>query len=399
MKKNRFRALQWALFLGGTPTALVAAADQTSRDGHHHILRRHLQGQPAFVVGDMGFHAGLAPDDPDESAFVQGTIRAVQGFLRVHAGGIFATAPTELQAVGGVRRSRSGDYHVRLEQVCGEFVVEGGNLIAHTNSVGQLVGMNGEYVDCQAALLELPARWPGEAAVASALAGTGIAPANVIQQSVSPALTLVVADDLSCCLAYKSVIDYWKVDEQGSRIRAQDLIYADSSSLGVVCARDPQIWGNRQLYSTAHATPQSSSPHTHEERWLLESEDIVPSIKTFYCVPGDLTEEPIETVECSLASDSPDPIETEIKAVEMAHNFALATFFYYWRHHGLNSLDGKGHELTSYVSCSHVNPLVFPTMPHHVSPSFMLYLFFRSCRTTLTIPMVRAAAVCTHRIR
>lgn len=368
MRRSHFLALQLALFLGGAPV-VAAAADQTTGDGRHRVLRRNMQGQPAFVVGDLGYHTGLAPDDPDQDAFIEGTIRAAQAFLRAHGGGIFAAAPT-LHAVGGLRQSRNGQYHLRLQQTCGEFIVEGGNLMAHTDSFGQLVGMNGEYVDCQAALLELPARWPGEAAVASALAGAGIASASVIQQS-APELTLVVADDLSCCLAYKSIINYWRVDEEGSRSRAQDLVYADASN-GLVCARDPLIWGNRQSPPTLRASPHSSPSPKHEIKRLLESEDVAPIINTFFCVPGDLTEDPIETVECSLASDSPEPIETGVEAVDAAHNFALITFWYYWRHHGLNSLDGEGHELKSYVSSSHASP---PPFRHASSCLTFIFVF------------------------
>ena len=75
-----------------------------------------------------------------------------------------------------------------------------------------------------------------------------------------------------------------------------------------------------------------------------------PSIETYYCIPAtNDTETPPRTGNCTLISNAPTDISTGNLAIDSAHNYALATFRYFWIYHGLNSLDGQGYKLVSYV--------------------------------------------------
>jgi hypothetical protein len=74
------------------------------------------------------------------------------------------------------------------------------------------------------------------------------------------------------------------------------------------------------------------------------------SITTYYCVPsGNMSSVPPQREDCGLISNSPYPINTGNFPVDCAHNFAYATFRYFWEHHQRNSLDNHGFPLVSYV--------------------------------------------------
>jgi bacillolysin len=65
-----------------------------------------------------------------------------------------------------------------------------------------------------------------------------------------------------------------------------------------------------------------------------------PSIKTYNCHQG---------TSCSLVTSSTTEINTGDLAIDSAHNYALATYKYYWERFDRDSVDDKGMTLTSYV--------------------------------------------------
>lgn len=395
-RRSRFGALQGALF---------AASSASSSDGvptvaRQRVLRRHLAGPPAFVLGALG-NVGLAVPQEDESVlpFVQAAAEQALAFYHSSDDAqdvprhrniwehrdTTALPPVEtLQWTGDWRRSRDGGVHVRYQQYFDDRPVQGGNLLVHADAFGNIVAMNGEYVNCRPVLSRktLSSLLSPEDAMSVALQSLVNNVDKDVMFQTPPDLSLVVTDDLSCCLAYQSTVTYY---ESNQRERKQDIVYADARH-GTLCARDPLIRGQTTAHHqqhhhhegskmSPHATSMSSWPRKRErllsrridgifmQRYndhvagntatTKDTEDGNPkaSISTYFCTPSsdETTDKSPQSGDCKLVSTSPSPITTGNAAIDCAHNYALATFRYFWRFHGLHSLDGKGYEIISYV--------------------------------------------------
>jgi thermolysin len=56
-----------------------------------------------------------------------------------------------------------------------------------------------------------------------------------------------------------------------------------------------------------------------------------------------------QTTGCELVSSSSDATSTGDDAIDAAHNYAIATYDYYWNNHGRDSIDDNGMKLISRV--------------------------------------------------
>lgn len=399
MTESRFRVLQGVLFAAAataavftetdaafefeTPTA--APLDEEAKGiptvPRHRVLRRHLQGQPAFVVGALGNVGMEVPEDSAHfDAYADAAAKAALGLLRPTEGerdGLFfqanyassSSATGGLTWTGDLRRSDDGGAHVRLQQTYGDRVVQGGNIMVHTDAAGNMMAVNGEYVDCveQMKLLNQQNELlPPSTAISQGLKFAGI-DESVVSQT-QPELDLVVGEDLSCCLAYQSTVVYWDMDDvTNSKLEKRDILYADATR-GRLCAREPLVLGHAFRGSMTTRRSVQLSPLSRIQKSLSQgnttgsnaSEQSVEDdggtaplaqIATYLCAPltGYPERDPPARGECRLISNSSTPISTGDLALDSAHNYALATFDYYWYFHGLNSLDGNGYELISYV--------------------------------------------------
>jgi len=390
MKQSRFLILQATLFGVTVGTALVDNATMyenpslayeddraTPTVSRHRVLRRHLQGHPAFAVGALGNVGMPVPHNPGIFAHFAGAAGAVAlGFLEANKGAdLFShqgsSSPPEFGAAltwaGDMHFSLDGGAHVRLQQTYDDLVVQGGNILVHTDGAGNVVAVNGEYVDCNEQVqmlhegneLLLP-----ELAFSQALKLAGM-DETIISQT-EPEITLVVGEDLTCCLAYQSTVDYWETDVlTNTKVQKQDILYTEATQ-GRFCAREPLVMGNhfrkrtdarrfqplhdsqaRRILSSENSTGTKAWDDDHVDNDDANT-DLLARISTYFCRPS--SEEPDPTMaDCELVSNSPTPISSGELSVDSAHNYALATFNYYWHFHGLNSLDGNGYELISFV--------------------------------------------------
>lgn len=391
--RRHFRFLQTALF-AATQAVSAADADDVPWVSRHAVLRRQLQGQPAFVVGALG-NVGMSSDNNDDDentrqvfaqaladralAFFQGQLdddffdpsrvnnaSTRKNVMQQHASTVHET----LHWTGEMHSTPDGASHARFQQYFDNFVVQGGNIVVHADAVGNVVAVNGEYVDCRHVLSSwyqqsFPLASPVEDALSVALTSLGLQLDFDLISQTQPELALVVSDKFSCCLAYQSNVTYWDMDtESGNRIWKEDIFYLDAFD-GDLCAREPLVFGafsafppERSSSNWLHANPtlrrSLSNNMTINDDAAGEDDEELSSpeaqISTYYCVPStEDTEMPPKTGDCVLASDSPIPIATGNVAIDSAHNYALATFNYFWFFHGLNSLNGQGYELISYV--------------------------------------------------
>ena len=407
-RRRRFGALQAALFL--VPIIVAVDDHEVPWVPRHAVLRRHLQGPPAFVVGALG-NAGMpVPDKKDDSANDFNTMQKFAEALASRALALFREQQDDddddskallfddkkkkkkentflqqqqqqqqqqhknvnetLQWTGELRRSRDGGAHARFQQYFDDLPVQGGNLVVHTDGVGNMVAVNGEYVDCRQVLSSTTTKLVPDDALSVALVSAGIPPDDILSQT-APTLALVVSDDLSCCLAYQSVVAYWGEDEEnGGQVSKEDIVYANAFH-GGLCARDPLVFGSFASPPSSLRMQQKPIPNTKvSSSWFratpflrrsmvanvtqtnAENDSPAPEAKisTFYCSPStDDTSTSPQTGDCELMSISSSPISTGNVPLDSAHNFALATFNYFLFFHGLNSLDGQGYELISYV--------------------------------------------------
>lgn len=400
-RRRRFGALQAALFLA--PTIVAVDDHDVPWVPRHAVLRRHLQGPPAFVVGALGNVGMPVPDNKDDSANDEDDNKAMQQFTEALASraldffrgqddddkaflfddkkkkkeNTFMQQQQQhkcvhetLQWTGEFRRSRDGGAHARFQQYFDDLPVQGGNLVVHTDGVGNMVAVNGEYVDCRQVLSCTTTKLLPDDALSVALVSAGI-PADDIFSQTAPTLALVVSNDLSCCLAYQSNVAYWGEDEEnGGHVSKEDILYANAFH-GGLCARDPLVFGSfaspplslrmqqKRIPNTNvssswfHATPflrRSLVANVTQTNAENDSPEPEAKISSYYCSPlTDDTSTPPQTGDCELVSISSSPISTGNVPLDSAHNFALATFNYFLFFHGLNSLDGQGYELISYV--------------------------------------------------
>ena len=254
------------------------------------VLSAAADGTPSFITGDFG---AIDVGDKSGPALRASAATALQGILMQH----FGAAGSEEMIATKVVKDEVGAVHVRFEQKLHGLPVAGAGMVLHAHADGNIFAVNGDFVRAQG----LP-RSP----VLGAFAALGAAKIKG-DRITEPELTYVLGADGLGHLAWKATFDY--VNAAGPQ---RDVVFVDAAT-GKVAARHPQF-----KYSL--------------------------SLETYDCHQKKRN--------CTLVAQTPPdtiPISTGDAAVDAAHNYAAATYYYYFDNHGRDSVDDNGLTLVSRV--------------------------------------------------
>ncbi len=259
------------------------------------VVSRAADGTPTFMTGDLG-SVNLA----DKAGVGAAAQEALKGILINQ----FGAMGDEEMSLTRVSVDKAGNQHARFQQLYNGLPVVGASMVMHIEGKsGRIFGVNGEFVPGKN--LPFTPAMDAEDALSRALENSGIRPDKRMSE---PELTYVLAPAGKAFLAWSMTVDY--VDAEGNVQR--DTIFADAMG-GKMVARHPQF---------------------HYAR----------SLRTYDCNNG---------TSCgSLVSSSSNAINTGDNAIDSAHNYAIATYDYYFNNHGRDSLDNNGFILRSRVHYS-----------------------------------------------
>lgn len=277
-------------------------AGTPGNDRRHRVLTRGANGVPSFLQGDFGELRGVGQGGVDGSAVQESARDIVQGLV----GGLGASGNERL-VPGKVNRSKDNSVHVRFQQEINGMPVEGAAIMLHADADGNVFAVNGEFVSG----LKVPTTpaLGAEEALSAALEESVI-PNDASRQGVK--LTMVRGlKDGRAHLAWKATYEYEKSNEFGL-VPQKDELFA-SAETGEEVARFPRIYGARDLETRDCGT---------------------------------------QTQNCPIVSTSANPISTGDPAIDSAHNYAIATYDYYFNNHGRDSIDDAGMTLISRVHYS-----------------------------------------------
>jgi bacillolysin len=221
--------------------------------------------------------------------------------------------------------------HQRFTQRINGYRVEGAALFLHIDSNGDIVRANGEFVDGRG----LPTTPTLTAKQALEKALKMKYEADMEAEVIGAAELAVVRSPETghACFAWKALVKYIEAGNRKEEDKVREAhVFADAGS-GWPCAVHPKREvGSVPILDDADASTPAS------RRLALVG---VPLVETYDCNQT--------TDFCYLVSDSSDDIDTGDLAIDSAHNFAIATYNYFWHHFGRNSLDDNGTPLRSAV--------------------------------------------------
>jgi bacillolysin len=247
----------------------------------------------------------------------------------------------DLEEVGDTFYDKDGGAHQRFTQNINGYTVEGASMVLHTDNHGEVIGVNGEYVD--GTDLSTVATLPSSQLVEIAAAEYFSSEVN-LNEIIGEALPTVVRNfDGDASFAFKVHVKYLAPETNGVRKFREDYIFADAHT-GRLVQVHPRTFGisdspiptteNRNVYPNR---PEAVDGDIFPVRRLVAG---TPSLKTFNCFGGRA---------CNLVENSSRKINTGDLAIDSAHNYALATYNYYWEKFGRDSIDDAGMTLQSLV--------------------------------------------------
>jgi Zn-dependent metalloprotease len=243
-------------------------------------------GTPAFATGHFG-----PVNAASEAALRASAKSALQGIVIEH----FGAAGNEEMVVTKVGKDKVGALHVRFQQELNGLPVAGAGMVLHAHADGTIFAVNGDFVPGG----DLPLH--PDLGSMTALGQAKINGARVSE----PELSYVLGVDGRGHLAWKATFEY--VNDAGPQ---RDVVFVDTTT-GKIAARHPQI-----KYARA-----------------LETRDCHQ-----------------KTRRCKVESTSPNVINTGDGAIDAAHNYAIATYNYYYDNHDRrDSIDAAGLTLKSRV--------------------------------------------------
>lgn len=243
----------------------------------------------------------------------------------------------EIEPRQNTYHDKHGGIHQIFQQVFYGYPVEGAALAVHTNSKGEVLSVNGEYVEGRSITTKIGIRSKKALKIASE--------AYFKEKSyeiVTPAeLTVVNDSEGNACFAWTAFVAYTGVNYKGFEQLCHAKVFADAKT-GRPCALHPSPSftdslaksEKRQLYRGKRPPEEEAATRTNPG---------TPSLATYDC------HETGSKHCCTLVSHSSRKIDTGDYAIDCAHNFAYDTYMYYWQHFERDSIDGKGMTLTSYV--------------------------------------------------
>jgi bacillolysin len=247
----------------------------------------------------------------------------------------------EIQPEGKTNVDKMGCAHQRFKQKINGYSVEGASLVLHTDSSGEITRTNGEYVDGRG--LPTVASLSSEEALEKAIKVRYHE--DMKAEVIGTAKLAVVRSPESgyACFAWKALVKYVEPDSRIKQDTIQHtLIFADANT-GYPCALHPLATSSESI--RLNLFDHKYQPQEEEDAGAPPTsrrlEPGTPSLETYNCFQG---------TECDfLVSDSSTEIHTGDLAINSAHNFAIATYNYFWDHFGRDSLDGNGVTLASRV--------------------------------------------------
>ena len=258
------------------------------------IHSRGANGVPTYVSGDLG-RIDVGGRGPLGSTSAGDALR---GILTSH---FDAVGDEEMEFLRS-RTDAQGNVHVRFQQTYNGLPVAGAQMVLHADAEGRVYAVNGEFVPGRD--LPFSPALDAEDALDVALQEAGI---RVEARVDEPALTYVLGAGGDAALAWQLTVDY--VNADGPQ---RDVVFADAMT-GQLVARHPKFYYAR-------------------------------SLRTYDCNNG--------TSCTQLVSSSSNPINTGDNAIDSAHNYAIATYDYYYNNHGRDSIDDNGLTLRSRVHYS-----------------------------------------------
>ena len=195
-------------------------------------------------------------------------------------------------------RDADGNTHLRFTQSINGMEIIGSDVYMHVDTDGFIYGVNGSFSEGQ--FLPVKASLSAEDALSLALSRSGIVPQKLRSGAK---LVYVMGDDGEAHLAYETTISY--TNAEGPQL---DRVFASAAS-GQMILRMPE-------YKYAR------------------------SLATYSC----------NNTSCgTLVSSSSNTINTGDDAADAAHNYAIATYDYFFNEHGRDSIDDNGMTLVSRV--------------------------------------------------
>jgi hypothetical protein len=245
--------------------------------------------------------------------------------------------------------TEQGGFHQRFIQKINKYSVEGASLVVHIDSTGELVAVNGEFVEGKG--LSMITTLTSKQALTIAI-NIWYKDRDPRPEVIGAAKLTVVRNSMdgSACFAWKAPVQFvddvavtldkdfqevvTKLDEHsGKRILRQDYVFANAQS-GEPCAIHPKVFGFDDGHSQEEE--QDNVGEIPSSRRLVGDTPGTPFIETYDC------QETTSAGSCILVSNSPTDISTGDLAIDLAHNYAIATYKYYWEHFQRDSIDGNG---------------------------------------------------------
>jgi Zn-dependent metalloprotease len=251
------------------------------------------KGEQRFIRGKLG-KLNIAND----IAIANSAKQSLKDALSTYS---HAKGTEKLNLVRINKNKKKNNIHVRFQQEVNGMPVEGTSLTVNSDPIGNTLAINGEFCGGDAVAAE--PNLSAEASLAKALEEYGQGGSWI----GTPKLTVVFSDlEEKCVLAWKNLLEYSIEEGPGVGLH-RDSVFADATT-GALVTFHPQIKG-------------------------------AASVMTYDCMGGTTCK--------SLVGNSSIEISTGDTAIK--HNFALATYNYYWKNFGRDSIDDNGMTLKSRV--------------------------------------------------
>jgi Zn-dependent metalloprotease len=232
-----------------------------------------------------------------------------------------------------------GRSHLRFIQKINDYIVEGAALVVHIDSNGEVEAVNGEFVEGKG-LSTVPVLTSKQAlakAIHVQYKGHAIMP-EVVGSAV---LTVVRASrDGSACFAWKAPVQYEEEEEVVTvnkhatkrKLVRQDYVFANAEN-GEPCAIHPQVFGGFGGSLDDGNSHEEADVEIPSLRRLVGDTPGTPKLETYNC------QEKTDYNSCILVGNAGSSGDL---AVDSAHDYANATYHYYWDSFTRDSIDDLG---------------------------------------------------------
>ena len=296
---------------GGIDEALQYKQPQYSR-----VLLRSTDGTPSFVTGHLGTIEGFdSSHDNKRQLAILSSASGEQVLSKILSETFGAAGDETMKTVKKpIERDDNGNVHLRYQEFIQGVPVEGAAMVMHLTKNGTVYAVNGEFVSSKNLPLgpEIDAETALNIALEQLMRQTDQEFFDIEWLGV-PELSIVYGFDGQGHRAWKNLLSY----RFSTGPTQKDVIFADAQT-GELVARHPQVFSFNQ-------------------RPLLKG----PSVLTQDCRDHVFL--------CKNVSDSSVEISTGDELVDSAHNNAIATYNYFFKKFGRDSIDGEGMTMVSRV--------------------------------------------------